>query len=557
MKDQSTRRRIKPGKGPAPVAGKSILSKQGESLGAVLIVDDEEPIRNLISRKLQSEGYDCVMASDGEIALETASGRDFDLVLLDIKMPGISGIEVLSQIVEDHPDTCVLMSTAVADAQTAVEAMKLGAYDYVIKPFDLDDLNLRVERALERKRLVLENRDCKVRLAEQALEESEDRFRRLVEEMSDGYIVIQDFVAVFANARSAQMLGYTPEEMIGKTIGELATPEIVDELSKIRVGSLHSEAVPQHFETILKRKDGEEFPVEFGVNLIEYAGDHAVSVVMRDITARKQAELALRKYQEQLEAAVEQRTAELRTKNEQLLQSEKLAAIGELVAGVAHELNNPLAAVSLYSELLLEEIDSGDIRERMGIIYSQTERAINIVNKLLSFARKHEPNKSYISVNDSVTGAVELRSYELNLDNIKVVQDLDPDLPMIPADSNQLQQVFLNLIYNAEQAMKETHGRGKLVVQTRKAGDMIQVSFTDDGPGIPADKLKRVFEPFFTTKGVGKGTGLGLSICHGIIHEHGGKIDVESAEGKGTTFTVEIPAIEKDVECVDQLKTEM
>jgi len=268
-----------------------------------------------------------------------------------------------------------------------------------------------------------------------------------------------------------------------------------------------------------------------------------VSEVIGSALERRQAEEELRKYKEHLEELVAQRTAELESSQGQLLQSAKLAAIGELVSGVAHEVNNPLAAISMYSELLMDEIEDGVAKEHLQIVNAQAERAVAIVENLLSFARKHEPKRSYISMNDSITSTVELRAYDLNLDNIQVVLDLDPDLPRTMTDFRQLQQVFLNLITNAEQALKQAHGRGTITIRTQKSDGVIKISVTDDGPGIPADVLSRIFEPFYTTKDVGKGTGLGLSICHGIIQEHGGQIRVESTEGSGATFTVEMPIV--------------
>lgn len=165
-----------------------------EARARILVVDDEESIRSIVSRKLQSEGYDCAVASDGKEAVETASERDFDLVLTDIKMPGMSGIEVLSQMVVDHPDTCVIMITAVSDAHTAVEAMRLGAYDYVTKPFDLDTLTMRVEKALERRRLLLENREYQLRLeqkVEHQVEQIQRYYREAIEALAREEIALQ------------------------------------------------------------------------------------------------------------------------------------------------------------------------------------------------------------------------------------------------------------------------------------------------------------------------------------------------------------------------------
>ncbi|MBM3132075.1 MAG: hypothetical protein FJZ95_03455, partial [Chloroflexi bacterium] len=259
----------------------------------------------------------------------------------------------------------------------------------------------------------------------------------------------------------------------------------------------------------------------------------------KEVEVRKKAEETLLKTNAQLRQTME----ELKSSQAQLLQSEKLAAIGELVSGVAHELNNPLMAISGYVELMQMYVEDQTAREDLQNLKSLSERATAVVKNLLSFARKQDPKRDYISVNEAIKGVVKLRSYELNLDNIEIVQELDPDLPKTMADFQQLQQVFLNLLVNAEQAMRDAHGKGKLVIKTQRIGETIRTTFTDDGPGIPRDIMNRIFEPFFTTKPVGKGTGLGLSICYGIIQEHHGQILATSKEGEGTTFTVELPVV--------------
>ncbi len=229
---------------------------------------------------------------------------------------------------------------------------------------------------------------------------------------------------------------------------------------------------------------------------------------------------------------------------QQLIQSEKLSAIGELIAGVAHELNNPLTGVMGYSQLLQLRRDLDErAKDNLAKINNLALRCQKIVQNLLSFARKQKPERSLCNINEVLERTIELRSYELQVNNIEIVRDLDRHLPRTIADSHQLQQVFLNVVTNAEQAMLEAHGKGRLAIRTRGGNGTIIVEIADDGPGIPETHLTRIFDPFFTTKEVGKGTGLGLSLSYGMIKEHGGNIYARSKLGEGSTFVIEIPVI--------------
>lgn len=231
----------------------------------------------------------------------------------------------------------------------------------------------------------------------------------------------------------------------------------------------------------------------------------------------------------------------LKSSYDLLLQSEKMALMGQIVAGIAHELNNPLTIVIGNIQLMLMRERNEKSVESLSRIQDGAERASKIVKNLLTFARQETPERKLVSVNSIITKSIELRSYELRVSNIEVSTELNEDLPETMADPHQLQQVFLNLIVNAEHAMIEAHSKGLLRITTRRDEGKILIFFSDDGPGIPKENLHRVFEPFFTTKAVGKGTGLGLSICQGIIGEHGGTIEVESTVGRGTTFVIELP----------------
>ncbi len=229
----------------------------------------------------------------------------------------------------------------------------------------------------------------------------------------------------------------------------------------------------------------------------------------------------------------------------QLLQTEKLAAVGQLVSGVAHELNNPLTSVMGYSQLLLASDVAPEIKEDLRTIHHEAQRSAKIIDNLLTFARKETAEKRYCDINQILRDTMELRSYQLKVDNVQLTRELDEGLPWTMAAPHQLQQVFLNLINNAHQALMESDGPRRLVVRSATADGAIQVTVIDNGPGISEEHLGKVFDPFFTTKEVGQGTGLGLSIAFGIVQEHGGTIWAESTRERGTVFTVELPVVDR------------
>ncbi len=224
-----------------------------------------------------------------------------------------------------------------------------------------------------------------------------------------------------------------------------------------------------------------------------------------------------------------------------LIQSEKLSAVGQFVAGVAHELNNPLAVVIGFSELLLERETDEKIRSHQEMIGKSAQRCQKIVANLLSFARDHQPERKPTWINGIMDEVIELMAYELRTSNIEVTRDFQAILPPIIADPHQLQQVFVNILGNARQAIEGFRPDGRIIVRTRAKEGFILVEIADNGPGIKPEHVRRIFDPFFTTKPAGKGTGLGLSLVSGIVREHGGRIDVESGAGLGATFVVELP----------------
>jgi signal transduction histidine kinase len=228
----------------------------------------------------------------------------------------------------------------------------------------------------------------------------------------------------------------------------------------------------------------------------------------------------------------------------QLLQAEKMAALGQTISGVAHELNNPLATILSWAERLTDKDTlEPSVRRGLEMILSESERAARIVRNLLTFARKRQTTRAMVDVNQVTRETLALRAYEQRVSNIGVIDALAAGLPQVFADRHQVQQVLLNLIINAEQAMLSANGRGILVVRSwhDSTQDSVILEVNDDGPGIPEDLQPKIFDPFFTTKDVGQGTGLGLTVAYAIVQEHAGRIRLESRSGRGASFYVELP----------------
>lgn len=227
----------------------------------------------------------------------------------------------------------------------------------------------------------------------------------------------------------------------------------------------------------------------------------------------------------------------------QLVQREKLSAVGEFVAGVAHELNNPLTTVLGFAELLQTDALDAKQKQALGYITQSAERCRRIVQSLLSFARQHQPERTWSDLNELIDGIIDLIGFDFKRNGVEIQREYAKDLGKVLVDPHQLQQVFVNIMTNARHAIEDTGATGCLRVITERGRDMVRIIFEDDGPGIRAEALPRIFDPFFTTKGDGRGTGLGLSLSYGIIKEHGGAITVDSRLGQGTRFTIELPAV--------------
>jgi len=355
--------------------------------------------------------------------------------------------------------------------------------------------------------------------AEEALRQSEENLRAYLESAPDG-IYINDLKGTFlyGNKKAEALMGYKREELVGKSFLKLKllpAKQLAKAGKLLALNAMGRPTGPDEFE--LLRKDSSRISVEISTTPIKQGERTVVLGFVRDITERKKME-------------------------EQLIVTDRLASIGELSSGIAHELNNPLTSVIGFSDLLLGKKDlPDDVKEDLRVVNREARRTAGVVRNLLVFARKHETERKPVDIHGIIKMVLELRAYEQKLQNIKVHTRFASSLPEIIADGFQLQQVFLNIIINAEHFMVKERGRGTLTITTEKAGDIIRASFADDGPGIAKDNLGHLFDPFFTTKEVGKGTGLGLSISYGIVTEHGGRIYAESELGKGATFIVELP----------------
>ncbi len=362
--------------------------------------------------------------------------------------------------------------------------------------------------------------------AEEALRESKEQLRKMFESVTDGISVVDlSGIITEVNQTAVEIHGFgSRDKLLGRNALELVAPRDHERIATNMRKALKQGTIRDVEYTLLKA-DGTEFPGELSTSVLRDASGKGVGhiTIVRDVTERKQAEEKEKQLQQELYL------------------SRRLASVGELAAGVAHEINNPLTGVLGFSQRLLRKSSDEEVRRDLEIIYSEAQRAAKVVQNLLTFARRREPKKEHSNINDIVQKTLELRAYELQTGNIEVVTDLAPNLPEIMVDFHQIQEVFLNIVLNAEQTMNEAHGEGKLIIKTREIKDYVRISFADNGPGIPPEQLDKVFDPFFTTRAEKGGTGLGLSTCHGVVTEHGGRIYARSKPRNGATFFVELP----------------
>ena len=357
-----------------------------------------------------------------------------------------------------------------------------------------------------------------------------EAFARLFEAVHEGvYIgsVGDEGTTVAANPHLRLIFGY-PLDARDEEVRPFETERFVDPAARTAfLDRLTTDTALTDYLLRLKRLDGAIVWVEVTAHAETNGprGGLRIEALVRDVSERKKLEL------------------QTRDLYNQLLQAEKLAALGQTVSGVAHELNNPLATILTWAErLMARELDE-QTKRGVGTILSESERAARMVRNLLTFARKRQSTRAMVDLNPVVRQTLALRAYEQRVTNIIVSEDLAPDVPQVFADAHQLQQVLLNLTINAEQAMLAAHGRGSLIVRTRfdRKRELVVLEVRDDGPGIAPEVQTRIFDPFFTTKDVGKGTGLGLTVAYAIVEDHGGRIRLESTPGTGTTFLVELP----------------
>ena len=371
--------------------------------------------------------------------------------------------------------------------------------------------------------------------AEEKLKISEEKYRTLVSNVPD--VIWSTSVkgeTTFISSNIEKIYGYTPEEIYkgGEHLwfGRIS-PEDVDKVKEAYL-ALFEKGTTFDIEYRIQRKDGRWIWLhDRSIATYEKEGVWYSDGIFTDITERKRAE-------EELRSAYET----LRSTQAQLIQTEKIAGIGKLGAGVAHELNSPLTGLINLIETYLERTKEGTgDRRDFAVMLDAARHMARIVKDLGAFSRESKGEKTVISVNEMIDSTLSFSAQQLSIRNIRLIKDYADGLPKVEGESGQLQQVVLNIISNAHDVMP---GGGEFIVRTRasESGDDVIMEFVDNGPGIKQEDLSRIFDPFFTTKGPGKGVGLGLSVSYAIVENHGGRISVESQVGKGTKFTVVLPS---------------
>jgi signal transduction histidine kinase/FixJ family two-component response regulator len=511
---------------------------------SILVVDDEEGIRKVLSISLTDAGYEVFTAASGDEALRTFKDVNPSIVLTDIKMPGMDGIELLQKIKQDHPDTEVIMITGHGDMDLAIKSLKHEAVDFVTKPINDDALGIALKRAQER--IITRNqlRDYTQKLEQQlVLEKMSSDF--LIQQSTAKIVVLNtDFTIAEANEAYLKAIGKPKEEVIGVYCYQVShglevpcsssRPEMkCPMVETLRTGTsshvIHEHPGPDGYPTYcnivtypLKDQNGEIFQI------IE---------IWRDIT-------------EEFSNRWEKRVKEIKSDLQQLVQEDRMISLGKLAASCAHEINNPIQGLLTFSRLMEDtltegkpsESDLAQFKKHLALMSRELERCGSIISGLLSFSRESKQEYTDVDLKEVLETVLTLTRHKMNLAGIELITELSLEGLMVKGDANQLQQCFLNLVFNAVEAMPGG-GELRIVSEYDRTNKTAHIQIQDNGCGIPEEELDHIFDPFYTTKSEREGTGLGLSIVYGVIKNHKGDIKVNSTVEKGSTFIVDIPTL--------------
>jgi PAS domain S-box-containing protein len=476
----------------------------------ILLVEDNEALAQNLAEVFGDEGHEVLLAADGAAALRTAAGG-FDLAMIDVRLPDGPGTALLPRLKAASPGAEVIVTTGNADLESAIAAVKGGAFSYLTKPVSVDELLLTASRALERVQLRRHAREL-----QQALEASERKHRDIIEGVQAMIIALdRDLRLRFVNQAVETITGWTRDELLGR----------------------------EHFETFSPPDERESRRVLARQAFQGRISDYEVNFVCRDGSIRRvQMRWSRQQGGQDLIYGMGLDVTRQRDLERKARVSEKLAAVGTLAAGLAHEIRNPLNAAGLQLALLSRRIGKLPDGERptlenpLQLVRTELSRLDGLLGDFLAFARPRDYARFPVELSALVRGVVALEQVAAQEAGRRLEVEA-ADHVTVAGDADALQQVLVNLIHNALDA-----ARGRVRVRTARKNGRAVITIADDGPGLPADLLPRLFEPFFTTKS--KGTGLGLAIVHTIVTSHGGEVTLEPGAAGGAVARVALPLFE-------------
>lgn len=509
----------------------------------IVLIDDEEGIRKVMSIALMDSGYSILTAENGNAGVKLCKESSPQLVITDIKMPGMDGLQVLEVLKKELPDIEVIVMTAFGDIETAIRAIQLDASDFITKPINDDALALALDRAKERylsKKRLKEYTSLLETGWSRATKELLNNFsfqKQIIESSINGIIGCgaDEKIKTF-NDSMIKMLGYTKHEVVGKKylrdlLAKGEEKRIKKALSSEQHGEIHKIDL---MESMLIDHESSTIPVRISASvLFDEGNQNGVLICVRDLRELRRIE---RKMADQ----------------GRILHQDKMMSLGKLAASVVHEINNPLAGILNYLRLMTKIITKGLTSEKiekfskyLDIATKETARCSQIVSNLLTFSRKSSLSFEPVEVKELIHRCTLICQHKLELQNITLSVSVDSDIPSIMVDANQIQQCVINLIFNAIDAMPDG-GTIDLSARYDSEKDKVNIHVKDTGTGIDKEDLPHIFEPFFTTKDEGYGVGLGLSTVYGIMERHNGAVLVESAPRKGTQFILEFNTLAKE-----------